>query len=321
MPTYNRASFIPKALESINSQSFKDWELIIVDDGSTDNSQALIESLTKSHEKTIKYIKQKNQGPAIARNTGIKAATGDYIAFFDSDDIWLEHHLNDCISAMQDHPEISWVYGACQRIDLSTNEIILNSTFYSEDKQPNPLFNLAGRQFNKLHIIEDSSAASCQIKYGIDSGLQNSVIKREVFADMLLPEFRIGEDRLFIAMALKAGFTLAFIDNIHVYYNVHDENISDTNVNEESVLKRIDVMQQLINSYEKTPSYIANLTKSELSILNKRIADDYFWKLGYALQWQSGQTKQALRSYQQGLKKAPFKFKFWKTYLLALLRA
>jgi glycosyltransferase involved in cell wall biosynthesis len=85
IPTYNRALFLKIAVESVLQQSFKDFELIIVDDGSTDSTRKIIEEYMGQSTK-IKYGYQQNMGPAAARNRGLKEARGDYICFLDSDD-------------------------------------------------------------------------------------------------------------------------------------------------------------------------------------------------------------------------------------------
>ena len=92
LPTYNREKFLPKAIESVINQSHENWELIIVDDGSTDNTKKLVLGYKKI-QKRIKYIYQKNTERSAARNNGIKKAKGDWICFLDSDDLYHESHL------------------------------------------------------------------------------------------------------------------------------------------------------------------------------------------------------------------------------------
>jgi glycosyltransferase involved in cell wall biosynthesis len=111
LPTYERAHFIEKAINAISQQTYSCWELIIIDDGSTDNTEELVKELSVNIKNEIKYLKQENKGPAVARNTGIKKAKGDYVAFFDSDDLWLPHHLFDCIEVLNNNKDVSWVYG------------------------------------------------------------------------------------------------------------------------------------------------------------------------------------------------------------------
>ncbi len=114
LPTYNRAPFLTEAIRSIREQEFADWELIIVDDGSTDESPQLIERLIADIHQPVHYVRQENKGAYGARNTGLDHATGKYVAFFDSDDQWLPHHLGDCVGALAANPAVDWVYGACR---------------------------------------------------------------------------------------------------------------------------------------------------------------------------------------------------------------
>lgn len=93
IPTYNRAHLVGRAIQSVLNQTYQDFELIIVDDGSTDNTEEIIKEF-QEQDKRIKYIKHdKNKGGSTTRNTGIKAARGEYIAFQDSDDEWLPEKL------------------------------------------------------------------------------------------------------------------------------------------------------------------------------------------------------------------------------------
>lgn len=100
IPTYNRASFLRKAIDSVLNQTYQNFELIVVDDGSEDDTEELV----LSYGNSVSYIKQQNSGPAAARNVGIKAATHDLIAFLDSDDHFDKNKLAFQVSAMQQHP-------------------------------------------------------------------------------------------------------------------------------------------------------------------------------------------------------------------------
>jgi len=101
IPTYNREKLISKAINSVIKQNYSDWEIIIVDDRSTDHTKELIEEFIRSDSRIKYYINQRNKGPGGARNYGIEQASGEYIAFLDSDDEWLELHLSDCIDVLQ----------------------------------------------------------------------------------------------------------------------------------------------------------------------------------------------------------------------------
>ena len=97
-PTYNRAEFITNAINSVINQSFTNWEYLIIDDGSTDNTQSIIQLFSDNR---IRYHYQKNKERSAARNTGIKLAKGRFICFLDSDDYYLNHHLQILYTEIQ----------------------------------------------------------------------------------------------------------------------------------------------------------------------------------------------------------------------------
>ncbi len=106
IPTYNSSDFVSKAIDSVLDQSYDDYEIIVVDDGSTDNTREILEK----YKGIIKYVYQDNGGPAKARNTGIKMAKGSYIAFLDSDDLWLPDKLKKQFDFFNENPQYHLVY-------------------------------------------------------------------------------------------------------------------------------------------------------------------------------------------------------------------
>lgn len=123
IPTYRRANLIGRAIQSIISQTYKDFEIIVVDDGSNDNTEETIRSIK---DERIIYIRHdKNQGAPAARNTGIKAALGNYIAFQDSDDYWHPQKLEKQIKVFENSPsEVGVVYTGFFRIVNGIKEYI-----------------------------------------------------------------------------------------------------------------------------------------------------------------------------------------------------
>jgi len=116
MPSYRSEKFISQSIESAIAQTYQDWEMIIVDDVSPDNSNKIIKEYLEKDSR-IRLIKlAKNSGPAVARNRAIKKAKGRYIAFLDSDDIWLPEKLEKQIRFMQDH-EVELCYSSYFVID------------------------------------------------------------------------------------------------------------------------------------------------------------------------------------------------------------
>lgn len=113
VPVYNAANYIEKTIEMVRAQTFSDWELLLVDDASLDNSVEKIENfLQKYPDSRIILLKnKKNEGAAFSRNQGTKAAKGRYIAFLDADDIWLSDKLEKQLSFMKDK-EAGFVFTA-----------------------------------------------------------------------------------------------------------------------------------------------------------------------------------------------------------------
>jgi len=103
IPTYNRAEFLKIAIESVLNQTFKEFELLIIDDGSTDNTKDIVNSFNDEKIRYIHYTE--NQGPSYARNIGIKNSQSNFIAFLDSDDSWKKEKLEIQYKTMMENPE------------------------------------------------------------------------------------------------------------------------------------------------------------------------------------------------------------------------
>lgn len=115
MPVFNRRYLIGRAIDSVKQQSYTDWELIIIDDGSTDGTADAIDTT----DTRIRVLRQKNAGANAARNTGIAASHGRYIAFLDSDDEWLPHFLALTCAFLEHHPDEAFV--ATEFLEHSTD--------------------------------------------------------------------------------------------------------------------------------------------------------------------------------------------------------
>lgn len=122
MPCYNGSRFIGESIESVLSQTYKEWELLIIDDGSKDNSVEVINQYVAKDDR-IKLIQQANAGSAAARNHGIRESQGQYVALLDSDDLWYPEFLEKQIKFMHDH-SVSVVCASYQRIDEQSNVIM-----------------------------------------------------------------------------------------------------------------------------------------------------------------------------------------------------
>jgi glycosyltransferase involved in cell wall biosynthesis len=105
MPLYNKAGQVLKTIASVTAQTLSDWELVVVDDGSTDGGPALVRALGDAR---IRVVSQANAGVSAARNRGIELARADLIAFLDADDLWLPQFLAAILALQADFPQARW---------------------------------------------------------------------------------------------------------------------------------------------------------------------------------------------------------------------
>jgi glycosyltransferase involved in cell wall biosynthesis len=123
IPTFNYARFLPDAIQSVLNQTFRDLDLVVVDDGSTDDTRAVVARF--EDDPRVRYVHQDNQGDSAARNTGIARSTGTYVAFLDSDDYWLPDKIERQVAVLATCPDISVVYtaGIVSKVDARRREI------------------------------------------------------------------------------------------------------------------------------------------------------------------------------------------------------
>ena len=146
IPTYNRRNTLPRAVESVLNQTYKPIEIIVVDDGSTDGTKEMFSEMYP----LVRYIYQVNSGVSSARNTGIKSASGDWIALLDSDDEWLPDKLDRQVKLLQDNAEIRFCH---------TNEIWIRNNVRINQKKKHQKY--GGNIFNKcLDICRISPSSS-----------------------------------------------------------------------------------------------------------------------------------------------------------------
>ncbi len=131
--TYNYGRFLGEAIQSALDQTFQDFELVVVDDGSTDDTKQVVSSFT---DQRIKYIYQENRGVSAAYNTGISAASGEYLAFLDADDIWLPRKLEFQLKALESHRQAGVVYSDAYFFNSITGDI--TGTFFQTLQAPPP---------------------------------------------------------------------------------------------------------------------------------------------------------------------------------------
>lgn len=214
IPLYNKASYVAKAIQSVLSQTFTGFELIIVDDGSKDNSAEIASRTIEEHE-NCRLIRQENAGVSVARNNGVAASHGDYLCFLDADDWWDSTFLEEISKLIEEFPEAG-IYGV--------SYTIVNETKHKTRVAP---------------IGVDSGFAKGYINYCqvyaktlvMPLTSISVAIPRPVFDEMIgFPKgIKLGEDfMLWIHIALK--YNVAFLNKPLAYYN-QDVDVANRGTN------------------------------------------------------------------------------------------
>lgn len=132
IPTYNCARFLGQTIDSALRQAYRDFEIIVVDDGSTDGTQQVV----AGYGKTIRYVYQSNQGASAARNVALSIASGEFIAYLDADDLWIADKLSRQVEYLDAHPACGFLHTEVSVIDEQNK--VLHTRFNYETSRPVP---------------------------------------------------------------------------------------------------------------------------------------------------------------------------------------
>src|SRR5574344_334869 len=203
IPAYNAETCLGKCLDSIFNQTFKDFELIVVNDGSTDKTREICERYASQHS-NMAVISQRNEGLSCARNAGINICQGEYIAFIDSDDYVEKEWLESYITAFSE-------YSTC---DMVIQGLIINYQNHEEK-----VF-LPQRYYEREHIIDAYYILKSR---SIDGFMHNKIYKRKIIKEHHLKfEYELKEDLLFNYKYLSYISALVIIQNCNYHYVQHN---------------------------------------------------------------------------------------------------
>lgn len=179
IPAYNRAKLIPRAIESVLNQTWDDWELIIVDDGSTDDTKAVINQYLT--DKRVSYYHQKNEGVCAARNHGAQKAKGEYLIFLDSDDEFMPDYLEQIHNLFHKEPDAIFAGVRFFEDEVLYKEVKSDEPYGKYDEVG--LF-LAGSFTIKTSLFFEAGMYDTNIKYGENTELSfrlQALLKKKIF--------------------------------------------------------------------------------------------------------------------------------------------
>ncbi len=204
IPVYNCDRYLPEAIESVLNQTYQQFEIIVVDDGSTDKTAQIATIFSDK----IRYVYQENSGPSTARNTGIKIAKGEIITFLDADDLWSQNKLQLQLAYLGENPSQEVVIGCTQFMQLTLGD---ERQKFAEIGEPRIFLNLGSAIFRK------------------------SVFEQVGLFDETL---RYSEDVDWFNRARESAIAILMHQEVVLFYRQHEQNMTRNKVaNELNVLK------------------------------------------------------------------------------------
>ena len=231
MALYRGEQYVREALESIATQTRPPLEVIVVDDGSPDHSVPLIESLTLPFE--LRIVRQGNAGQSAARNTGIRAARGEFIAFLDQDDVWRSNHLEVLAESMGADTSLAWVFGDFDLIDGEGRTLI--SSYVTQTS-----------------VLLERRTVSDLVRTDIMALPSASLMRRRALMTVRGFDRRLSgyeDDELYLRF-YRAGYTIAPQLRTRVRYRTHGSNASSSVA---FLRSRLVFLQLLTEHYPSAP--------------------------------------------------------------------
>lgn len=238
-PCYNFGHLISETIESVRQQSYSNWEMIIVDDGSTDNTEAVVREYILSDPR-IRYLRQQNAGPSAARNLALREAKGEFIQFLDADDLIQPAKFEAQTAFIKSHPDVDVVYGNVRYFtgDPADSDNWMYS-FWGAKKEWMPKISGQGNEF-LVHALKGSFAHI------------NSFLFSKTIVDKAGPwdtNKRAAEDYLFVLDCILAGghFVYADLPGTLDLVRWHDQNASHKVkwIREQEKLMRTELMPRI----------------------------------------------------------------------------
>lgn len=271
MPLYNCESFISETIDSILGQTYKDFEIITIDDGSTDDTYKLV---TTKYGEWVKCVQQKNSGLSCARNTGLSLARGRYIAFIDHDDKWLPNKLETQLSIFKDKPDVGLVFSDAYIVDKYGRRI--NNFF----KITRPYRGMVFKKLLKENFIPILTVA----------------VKRDIFNKIgfFSSRYKIAEDwDMFLRISQQ--YPVDYIDSRLAEYRIHSLSFSK---NRELVFQEcLDVLGRYLKA---TDNSTRKILKKSISVHKSGLGSIYL---------KTKENSQARKYFLESIKDYPINLK------------
>lgn len=218
IPSYNHAKYIKKCIDSVLNQTYKNWELIIIDDGSKDSSVEIIESY---RDKRITLIQQSNAGAHSAINRGLALTKGEYLTILNSDDEYHANRLRECMRVFQEQPEVDFISTWINIVDDASQILGVKEAW--KNMHPWEIKN------QNLTFLDSDDYALNALMANFVSTTSNMIFKREVYAQLGgMRNLRFAHDWDFL-LRVCSKFNCYNLEKPLMNYRVHGSNTISTN--------------------------------------------------------------------------------------------
>lgn len=256
MALYRGERYVQEALESIAAQTHPPREVIVVDDGSPDNSVALVERLTLPFD--LRILRQGNAGQSAARNTGIRAARGEYVAFLDQDDVWRPDHLAVLHETLASDPSLAWVFGDFDLIDADGETLV-------------------GSYLSETRVVIDRRTVPSIVHADIMALPSASLMRRSALMQVRGFDRRLSgyeDDELYLRL-YRRGYSIAVQPRVRIRYRTHTANASSSVA---FLRSRLVYLQLLVDRFPLTDTQ-PSIAEAAAPRLLQSTVSDYFTAL------------------------------------------
>ena len=306
IPTYNRSQWLPVSVESVRNQTLQDWELLIVDDGSTDDTHAVVTSRWAADGR-IHYVKNSHgRGQCGARNCGIELARGRYIAYLDSDDEWEPFHLHDMVAYLEDPSvEVDVMTANPLRRRRDTGDVYhydeLDETAVPHVKRGNLWL------LDPARLLE--TALRCRVMTNQTLVGRTELIRRVLWDESV----HGGTDCLYMLELAAVRPRVGHLQRYHVTYWAHGDNVTDC-AGTHTPARRARVGEARAEYYRAALRRVP-LSASQRLAMRRKLANNMFWLVGYSGYLAQGDTANARRCFREAISLWPSNLRYWKTAL------
>lgn len=236
IPVYNSSQYLPRCIECVFNQTHTDWELMLIDDGSTDGSGVICDEVAENHRQNVHVIHQQNQGASIARRVGIDSSNGEWLTFIDSDDMVEDDYLERLYNAMNQY---GVSIAACDQIKHQEGtELIVDKS-------------------GEVMLLDEKAIHDRFFNYQF-WGFGGKIYHKSVFEGVFFPEYTINEDYVVMAQLFNLYKQMAYVPMGLYHYMTHGDSLSHQKLSKRMFDEYYNKLWVRDFYAEKNPRYIEN---------------------------------------------------------------